>query len=266
MEGWIKVHRKIIESAVFDNPGLLKTWLWSLCKATYKERETIIGRQTVTLQPGQFIFGRKSAGMELNINERTVYDYMKILEKLGCVRLNPNNKYTLVTVENWGLYQAAEEEPQQQTNNKRTADAHDTDTTATANRHKQECKELKESKKSNKEKNNFNYPPKGGSSGLNSLSYEEAEEVGVEVSEKRGFPAELQEAFLRWIKHKQTTEAGFKNFHSIDKVGATIESNSRDAWKDEYNMEKCNKIKSMIDYCISKKSKSLCWSMLYEFR
>lgn len=51
MEGFFKVHRKILESNIFDNPVALKVFIWCLAKATYKERETIIGTQIVKLKP-----------------------------------------------------------------------------------------------------------------------------------------------------------------------------------------------------------------------
>lgn len=103
--GYIKLYRRITDHPVFDNPKLLKVFIWCLSKATYTERETIVGRQPVVLKPGQFIFGRKSAARELNMNERTVYDYMQLLEKIKCLSLKPTNKFTFVTISNWNKYQ-----------------------------------------------------------------------------------------------------------------------------------------------------------------
>lgn len=260
MEGWIKLHRKIIESAVFDNPGILKTWLWCLCKAAYTERETIVGRQPVVLKPGQFIFGRKSAGNELNINERTVYDYMKVLESIGCVSLKPNNKFTVVTIENWGIYQDVMEEPQQQSDNNTTTKLPKNSTKPKAEGHKQE---IKENNKGNKEKNNVIYPPKGGlsdkTSDIPSFPLEDALLSVKEVSKERNFSPELQEAFTRWVKHKYSIGGGFKNAHAVDKVGASIENESLTYTNG------VNGVIRMIDYCIATRSKSLCWSRIFEF-
>lgn len=119
-EGWIKLHRKIIESSVFDNPKLLKLWVWCLCKASHSEREIVIGKQIVKINPGQFVFGRLAAADALKMNDRTVYDYIKTLEKLGMICINSNNKYSLVTVVNWELYQCSEYDNQQQSTIKST--------------------------------------------------------------------------------------------------------------------------------------------------
>lgn len=113
-QGWIKLHRKLIDSTVFDNPKILKTWIWCLCKASHKEHEVLIGKQIVKLKEGQFIFGRKKASEILNINERTLYDYMMILQSLNMILMQTNNKFTLVTIENWNIYQDDISEIQQQ--------------------------------------------------------------------------------------------------------------------------------------------------------
>lgn len=120
MEGWIKVHRKTLESPVFDNPKLFKIWMYCLLKATHKGDKVLIGRTEVNLKPGQFIFGRKVAANELNMNESLVYDYFKVLEKMGMISISSNNKYSVITVANWGTYQSDDREIQQQINNKPT--------------------------------------------------------------------------------------------------------------------------------------------------
>lgn len=262
MEGWIKLHRKIIESTVFDNPGVLKTWLWCLCKATYTKREAIVGRQTVTLLPGQFIFGRKSAGIELNINDRTVYDYMKLLEKIGCISLNPNNKYTVVTIENWGVYQDCTDEHQQQTDNKYTTEQQENSNKCTTDGHKQESKE-REKVKNNKNNIITPYiPPKGGDP--QPLTLTSAILIVKKVSEKRGFSLRLQDAFTRWITYKYNIGDTFKNEYAIDKVGQAIESH---AFVQCYGIEdRSERVIQFIDYCISINSKSLCWSRISEIK
>ena len=105
MEGWIKIHRKLIESNVFDNEKALKVWIWCLLKATHKETELLIGKQVVKLKPGQFVFGREKAAEELKMKPSTVYGYIGLLQNMGNLVTKPNNKFTLVTVVKWDLYQ-----------------------------------------------------------------------------------------------------------------------------------------------------------------
>jgi hypothetical protein len=142
MNGWVKLHRQLRQSAVFDNPKLLKVWIWILLKATHKERQQIVGRRTVTLQPGQFVFGRYAAAGELDMSPSTVRDYMQLLAEMGNITLQPDTKYTLVTVDNWAFYQSEDELP----DIKKTANQHQINIKSTSNGHKQECKEVQECK------------------------------------------------------------------------------------------------------------------------
>lgn len=142
--GWIKLHRKIIDSAVFDNPKILKLWIWCLCKASHKGYESMVGNQIVVLQEGQFIFGRKKASSELKIKESMVYQYIKILEKLGMVNIKSNNKFSIITIEKWAFYQCDYDEDQQQNNNKSTTNRQQSNTNKNVKKVKneKECKEI----------------------------------------------------------------------------------------------------------------------------
>ena len=142
-EGWIKIHRKLLDSAIFSEPKLLQFWIYCLCKASTKEKEMIVGKQEVKLGKGQFIFGRKKAGADLKISETTAFRNLKFLEKMNMVELQTNNKFTIVTIENWALYQTEGSEGAPQMNNKRTANELQMNSKRTANEHKQEIKELK---------------------------------------------------------------------------------------------------------------------------
>lgn len=102
--------------------------MWCLLKASHKEHTHLVGLQTVTLQEGQFIFGRKKASVELNLSENKVYRLMKTLEKLKNINMKSNNKYTLVTIGKWREYQVGEQESEQQIDSKQTANRQQIDT------------------------------------------------------------------------------------------------------------------------------------------
>ena len=124
MAGWIKLHRKLKNSLVFDNPDLLKVWIWCLLKATHDDYIQMIGLQEVELEKGQFIFGRKVAANELKMSESKTYRLIKKLETMQNLNIKANNKYSIITIANWELYQSdsnnSEQQFEQQMNNKRT--------------------------------------------------------------------------------------------------------------------------------------------------
>lgn len=128
MSGWIKLHREIKDKAIFDNEKLLKTFIWCLLKATHAEHEQLIGRQKVPLKPGQFVTGRNKAGAELNMPPSTAWEYLKILESNKSINIKSNNKFSVVSVENWGLYQSEDEKSDNKPNNKSTTNRQQIDT------------------------------------------------------------------------------------------------------------------------------------------
>lgn len=109
MEGYIKLHRKLLESDTFMSEKVLKVFVWCLMKATHTERKILLCRQTVHLNPGQFVTGRKTAAAELGMPESTCRDIMTTLKVRQQISMESNSKYTLVTVLNWALYQVENE-------------------------------------------------------------------------------------------------------------------------------------------------------------
>ncbi|RVT56433.1 hypothetical protein [Niallia taxi] len=128
MQGWIKVHRKLLNSEVFRNEKLLKVFMYCLLKASHSDFQQVIGRQAVPVNPGQFVFGRKKAAQELEMHESTVRDYINLLKKQEIIDIKSTNKYSVITVVNWGLYQSENENPDNKNANKKTTERQQKDT------------------------------------------------------------------------------------------------------------------------------------------
>ena len=122
MAGFIKLERCLLSKSIFNNEKLLKVWIWCLLKATYKEYTEIIGRQEVVIQPGQFTTGRFKAGEELNMNSSTAWSYLKLLQKNQSIDIKSNNKFSVVTIVNWALYQLDKNNSDNKSDNKKTTD------------------------------------------------------------------------------------------------------------------------------------------------
>lgn len=128
MQGWIKLHRKLLGSPIFQNEKLLKVFIYCLMKATHSDHEQIVGRQNVQLKPGQFVFGRKKAALELDIKESTIRDYMNVLKADNVITITPTNKFSVITVVNWGVYQDQDDDNRQQKDNRTTTERQQTNT------------------------------------------------------------------------------------------------------------------------------------------
>lgn len=127
-QGWIKIHRQLLGSNIFQNEKLLKIWMWCLLKATHTEREQIVGRQKVQLKEGQFITGRHAAAAELGMAPSTAWDYLKLLENEDCINIKSNNKFSVVTIVNWDFYQGQDEKSDSKSDSKKTTNGQQMDT------------------------------------------------------------------------------------------------------------------------------------------
>ena len=137
MEGWIRLHRDILDSDVFASQKMLKIWIWCLCKANFKDRTVPLkigrGETLVKVKRGQFIFGRFKAEEELFIDGSTIYKIMQRLEKMNNIKIQSNNQYSIVTINNYNDYQKKESKEvttnEQPSNNQVTGNAQPSNTT-----------------------------------------------------------------------------------------------------------------------------------------
>lgn len=113
-EGWIKLHRKILKSRVFQSDGLLKVWLWCLLKANHKDEWVAVktgrGKTEVLVKRGQFIFGRKTAAKSLRMKGSTVQDRIKKLANMQNLVTQNKTHYSIISICNYDIYQGHENE------------------------------------------------------------------------------------------------------------------------------------------------------------
>ena len=124
-KGRFILDRCLFDSIIFKNPTMLKIWIWCIGKASFEDGEAIPENRmllnTIELKRGQFIFGRKSAEKELQIDESTIYKILKKLEKNNSISIKSNNKYSIITICNYDNYQLSNNKKEQQSNSKVTA-------------------------------------------------------------------------------------------------------------------------------------------------
>lgn len=149
MEGYIKLHRKLLDSYQFSNPDYLKIWIWLLLKANYKNSVASIkvnsGYADILIERGQLIFGRSTAAKELNLDESKIYRVLQKLKNDNSIDLKSNNKFTIVTICKFDDYNSLENQSEQPVNSQRTASEQPVNTS-------------KEDKKDKKVKNIFIAP------------------------------------------------------------------------------------------------------------
>lgn len=110
--GYIKVWRKIADNDILKNHKYCAFFLWSLTKASHKEKTIIIGGQSVHILPGQFILGRKSASLALGMSEQEIRTCLKLAQNLEFLTIKSTNKFSIISVINWDIYQGSDYDDQ----------------------------------------------------------------------------------------------------------------------------------------------------------
>jgi hypothetical protein len=138
--GYVKLWRKSLENEWLSNHVLWCFWCWCLLKATHKPKEQMVGFQKVQLEPGQFVFGIHKAARAISASPQQIRTCVSSLEKLGNLTKKSTNKFSIISIINWDIYQQTEKIDNKQLNNRLTSNQQ-------ATNNKQEYKEYKNIKK-----------------------------------------------------------------------------------------------------------------------
>ena len=147
MDGWLKLYRSILDSAVFQDAEILKVWIWLLCNVAFEQHDTICYGKVISLKPGQIATGRKKIAQCTELNETKVYRALTALKGLGNIEIKSTNKYSIITVVNWDKYQdenGKRTANEQQTNSKTTAEEQQDDSKRTQHKNGKNGKNEKE--------------------------------------------------------------------------------------------------------------------------
>jgi hypothetical protein len=163
VQGWISLHRKIRENPIFNDPQLLRLWIICLTEASHKERDQIIGKHMVKLMPGEFVTGRfdihemynKGLSPKDKIKgDKTIFRWLETLEKLDFLTIKKTNKFSVVSIGNWALYQNKDNEMTNEMTNKRPSNDHQ----MTTNNNVKNEKNVKNDKNTSRQNFKFETP------------------------------------------------------------------------------------------------------------
>lgn len=114
-EGWIKLHRSIMDWEWFADAETLKLFLYLLLTANYENRMW----KDITIQRGQLVISTEELAQRLKSTRQKIRTQLKRLETCGTIALQATNKFTLVTICNYDNYQESSE-AEQPTDNQQT--------------------------------------------------------------------------------------------------------------------------------------------------
>ncbi len=120
MEGYIKLHRRITENEFYFSDRFTKThaWIDLLLLATHKATTVFIRGIEINLQPGDLCYAEKTLAKRWKWNRRTVDKFLQMLHKREMIHIKKSRITTLISINNWKLYQQSTQQSAQQSSNR----------------------------------------------------------------------------------------------------------------------------------------------------
>ena len=141
MEGWVKLHRKLLEWDWFADSYVVHVFIFLLLKANHESRKWC-GR---TIRRGQYLTSTRLIADELQLNRRTIMRALQVLSESETINVESDRVGgTLITIRKYTDYQSNEQiggAPNAPPN---------APLNAPLNAPKQECKECKNEKNNSK--------------------------------------------------------------------------------------------------------------------
>ncbi|WP_373879547.1 hypothetical protein [Levilactobacillus brevis] len=116
--GYVKIYRKIRDSAVWHDPLKLRLWEILLMKANHSKDYNFQSGTRKQIQRGELMTGRFSLAREYNegLSKRyqrhpdTIWRWVNEFKKSGMIQVRSYSEYSVVTITNWKKYQVDEDE------------------------------------------------------------------------------------------------------------------------------------------------------------
>lgn len=103
--GWIKLHRKILDKGYYKKSHYIHLWIHLLLKANHKKQEFMWNKEIIIIKEGQLLTGRKQLSQETGINEGTIENILKMLESEHQILQQKTTKFRVISIVNWYSYQ-----------------------------------------------------------------------------------------------------------------------------------------------------------------
>ena len=236
MDGWLKLYRSILDSAVFQDAEILKVWIWLLCSVSFEQHDIICCGKVIHLKSGQIATGRKKIAQCTDLNETKVYRALTALKSLGNIEIKATNKYSIITVVNWDKYQEENGKRttnEQQTNSKQTSEEQQNDSKTTQHKNGKNGKNEKEIYMCPFFERAWElFPNKKGKSAVSKKAMRELAEAGetVVIDAIENYKAEIQRKGTeeKYILHGSTFFNGrWRDYVVEDKPGEPMPQQQR---------------------------------------
>ncbi len=120
MQGWVKLHKTLKDWEWRSDPMTLAVFINLMLDANFSESNW----RGQKLLPGELIFGRKEFSKKTGISEQSVRTALEHLKSTNEITIKSNNKYSVISINNWSKYQDTNQQTNQQLTNNQPATNH----------------------------------------------------------------------------------------------------------------------------------------------
>lgn len=105
--GWIKVHRKLQDSWIwdFDNPKMAMAWIDLLMSVNHSDKVIMVDAKPFTVRRGSRYTSISKLAEKWRVTRKTASKWLKTFESCGMVSTQVYSKGTLINVEKYSDYQ-----------------------------------------------------------------------------------------------------------------------------------------------------------------
>ena len=120
--GWIKIHRKLFNHWISQEPEALAMWVRLLSEANHSPVKKMFNGNLIEIKRGQLIFGLNAFSAKSGVSVAKLRRYLKLLETEGMINKQTTNKFSLITITCYDDYQGDDKQSasKQQSNDKQT--------------------------------------------------------------------------------------------------------------------------------------------------
>jgi len=106
-DGWISLHRKIRENPIWKERPFSRgqAWIDLILRANHKDNQFLLGNEFILCKKGQFYTSESKLSIEWGWSRKKVARFFKCLEGGLMVSRKCTNKWTRITITNYGTYQ-----------------------------------------------------------------------------------------------------------------------------------------------------------------
>lgn len=233
-EGWIKLHRAIQEHWLWDDEPFTRgqAFIDLLLMVNHKDKKIMFNGELIEITKGSKITSLRQLSDRWKWSTNKVKKYLEQLQKDGMINYKSDNKKTLLTIENYSVYQSQgnteETQKKQERNTEETEKEHRSDTEENQKKFKSDTEENQ--KKTNK--NDKEYIKNDKECNKKEKEWEEGEECKEKPPSllPLSFPTQTHKKF-----YEQWGENSYRTWFmdAIVIEGEIINISSSDSFKNE---------------------------------